>query len=513
MHQIRMLLRQKLQGWSNRKIERETGISRTTLKGYLRKLNAEGCSIEDALKLSEESLGRLLWHSDENTRQRESNLNRLHKRFETIHSELRRVGVTRLQLWKEYREEEEDGYGYSQFCEHYKLWSKTQQVVAHFEHQPGKQLMADYAGKKLSYIDRDTGQVIPCPVLVTVLPYSGMSYVEAAHSQQQEDLICCLTNSLKWIGGVPESLLTDNLKSAVQRADRYEPTFTELMEQFASFYGFTATATRVRKPRDKAMVENAVKLTYQQIYAKMRKQEFYSLKELNGAIRNHLDAHLDALFQNRSYSRRMLFEENERQTLSPLPHEDFILKKTAEYKVQKNYHVMLGEDKHFYSVPYMLVGQKVRVIYTREAVEIYHNFNRVAVHYRDRSHFGYTTERLHMPENHQHEAIRRGWDAAYFRRQAQRIGPDTAQAIDMLLERRIFKEQTYNSCLGVLRLGGKYGHDRLEAACRRAVKAQSITYRMLKNILERGLDMADAQLECKFSTPDHDNIRGPQQYQ
>jgi transposase len=513
MHQIRKLLQQKLKGWSNRRIHRETGISRITLRSYLNKLNSADCSIEKAIKLDDHELSKLLRLGDEKDTNRGDGRQRLYARFEYMRGELRRVGVTRLLLWEEYLEEEENGYGYTQFCEHYRRWSQSKQVVARMDHNPGERLEVDYAGKKLSYVDRDTGEVILCEVFVAALPFSGMSYVEASLSQKQEEFIGCLSNALKWIGGVPQSILTDNLKSSVTKSDRYEPSFTELMEQFESFYQVTATATRVRKPRDKPKVESAVKITYQRIYARLRNEVFYSLQDLNAAIVKCLERHLDKHFQNRIYSRKDLFESKEKNTLSPLPSEAFIIKKSREYKVRKDYHVMLGEDKHFYSVPYTLVGQKVRVTYTRDAVEIYHNFKRVAVHFRNRSSYGHSTQKSHMPDNHKYEADRRGWDAEHFKRKARRIGPVTEQVFDKILARPIFIEQSFTSCLGVLRLGGIYGYDRLEAACTRAMQAQNVTYRMLKHILEKKLDMADGQLQIDFTTPPHDNIRGPEQYQ
>jgi transposase len=364
----------------------------------------------------------------------------------------------------------------------------------------------------MGYYDPETGEHIPCEVFVGVLPFSGFIYAGAVHSQQQPDFVKALGNSLNYLGGVPASVLCDNLKAAVKKSDRYEPKFTELIEQLSLHYRTTFLATRPRKPRDKASVEGAVKLVYQRIFAPLRNSVFDSLEALNNAIHKQLDVLNDRLMYKRQHSRRQLFETNEKSLLQSLPDQLFEVRKTIIAKVQKNYHIILGQDWHQYSVPYQFTGQKVTVTYTAEQVEVYHDLKRIALHKRNPRSHGYTTLEDHMPANHRHYHQQKGWDANYFKKQASQIGPATNQAISIILTSRAFPEQTFNSCLGVLRLANKYGNDRLEAACKRVVTAGGASYQMIKNILQKKLDQMPEQGTLDFTTPSHDNLRGAQNY-
>jgi hypothetical protein len=381
----------------------------------------------------------------------------------------------------------------------------------HFTHQPAEQMMVDFAGDPLYYVDRTTGELVRCEVLVCVLPYSNFGYVEALRSQKQEEFISGLSNALDYIGGVPQSIKCDNLRSAVTKASRYEPVFTEAMNLFGEHYGLTVMTARVSKPRDKPHVEKGVLDTYRRIYAPLRDRVFYSLGELNHAIRTQLQKHLDWNFKGRNYSRRMIFETEEKHLLKVLPQERYVIKHTTQAKVQRNYHVILGEDFHQYSVPYILIGKTVKLIYTNDYVEIYLDHKRIAVHQRNYKRYGYTTLPAHRPPNHQHMMERKGWNADTFMNRAESIGPATKFFIGRILSSKVFPEQTYNSCLGIFRLGKQYGNDRLEAACKRAAESPNANYGIIQNILKNNLDKSQ-QPEINF-IPDHENIRGSTSYQ
>lgn len=514
MFQIRKILQLLIQGMSAKKISRLTQVSRNTVKKYLARINISGILPDELLKLDDEELGAWIYAESEPTKlsaQREDLKNQL----DYFENELSRTGVTRQLLWEEYRRKQPQGFGYTQFCHYLSRQIQKKNCVMHFDHKPGEKLMVDFAGKTMSYVNKETGEVIACQVFVATLGYSGYDYVEAAHSQKQEDFLFCLSNSLHFFEGVPQCILSDNLKSAVKRSNRYEPDFTSLCEQLSVHYDFTWMAARVRKPKDKPQVESAVRTTYYRVYAPLRDKIFTSLEELNEAIRHQLKIHHSLPFQRKEGSRESIFITVEKPLLKPLPEVPFEVKHEVEATVQKNYHVTLGEDWHHYSVPYHHVRERIKIIYTQNTVEIYLNLHRIAFHSRDKSKHGYTTLFEHMPTNHQQQQKARGWDGNYFKQEAKKVGPDTLLVIEKILGLKIYPEQTFRTCLGVLRLGTKHGEQRLEAACSRAITGSKVNYRIIKNILENHLDMVPvlaASPDIFSCVIEHENIRGAENY-
>lgn len=514
MDQIRNLLQQKYNGVSIRAIQRNTGLSRNTIRNYLRSLEWHGYDPGQALALDDQSLARLCRGGETASRLADPRAAQLAGWITTHGKDLRKKHVTRQILWEEYRRMYPEGYGYTWFCRHLNEYLDNNEVTMVLDHRPGEKMMADFAGDELCWTDVDTGQVVPAPVWVCVLPFSSYMYVEATGSQCLADVADCFQHTVEFLGGVTQSVLFDNFKSVVKRADRYEPTFTELMDTMAVHYRCSLMATRIRKPRDKASVETAVNVTYQRIYAKLRNLTFYSLAEINLAIAEHLGALNARRFKGRDYSRTELFEGYEKSLLTPLPERKLILWKRAMVKVQKNYHVILGQDMHQYSVPYRYAGKSVKLCFTATQVEVYHDWQRIAVHRRNRSRYGYTTRPEHMPANHRAVHEQKGWNGDYFLAQARAIGPATHHAITIMLATKAFPEQTYNACLGVLRLAGKFTGRRLEAVCKLLEYSPKITYRLIHTMLKNNRDQ---HLFAGHSedpiTPDHANLRGPDSYQ
>lgn len=513
MHQIRQLIGFLSRGYSISETVRLTGVARNTVREYKRRIENQGLRLEEVASLSDESLAAVV--RDETKRSRtaedDARLRDLESRMEYFSEELRRRGVTMQLLWDEYRAENPQGYGYTQFCAHLSRYRKVNGSVMIFTHRPAEQLLVDFAGDTLQYVERKTGLMVSCQVLVCILPYSNYTYVEALPSQQQEHFVKGLSNALHYYGGVPQSIKTDNMRTVVTRANRYEPEFTEAMDCFGQYHDCAILATRVRKPRDKASVENAVGVAYKRIYAPLRNEIFHSLKELNAAIRVQLDKHNAHFLKRKNYSRKMIFEAEEKALLKPLPGQSYEIRHTTLAKVQKNYHVILGEDRHQYSVPYTLIGKQLKLVYTATTVEIYHDQKRVAFHQRNYQKHGHSTQAGHRPANHAEVVRSKAWDANYFLTQAQLVGPDTTAYIQRVLDAKIFPEQTYNSCLGILRLGKHYGTDRLEAACHRALTTSSRTYGIINNILKNSQDKVNDLPEGYI--PRHENIRGNAAYQ
>lgn len=502
MDLIEKIIEYYLQGTPKKKIARLLHVSKNTVKSYIRRYESASDVDKD--------LGNLYSDLKQNEDQREVDLE---ERLPRIIEELGRVGVTRFLLWEEYKAELADGYSYSRFCQRIKDHKTRTNTTLKIEHKAAYRLTVDYAGKKLKWIDKHTGEVHYCEVLICTLPYSGYTFACAVASQKQEDFIQAINNCLLYIGGSPKVMLSDNLKSYVSKADRYEPSFTKLCMQLSIHYGIELEATRVAKPQDKGHVERHVAIVYNQVYAPIRDHIFHSLEELNQAIIKHLEVLNTKKYQGKDYSREQKFVQYEKPHLCDLPRTLFEPKRSTSAKVQRNCHVILGQDKHQYSVPYQYVGKKTEVIYTSTTVEVYLDGHRIAAHTRDRRKHGYTTNISHMPEKDRKYQEQMGWDADYFEKWAGDIGQDTLWAINHILQSKSLIEQTYNSCLGVLRFAKSKTPQRLEAACTRARSSGKANYGIIKNILEKNLDkIPSVQRSLDFTTPAHENIRGANQY-
>jgi transposase len=510
MSKIRQFVRLYMQGESKLKISLHTGISRNTIKKYLKQIVHLGLTMSEIETMSDEHMDRLFGEQPvKNMGDRHKTLRAL---FPNMEKELRKRGVTKLRLWSEYKENYPDGFSRSQFYEQYNRWLKHSKPSMHIEHKVGDKMYVDYAGGKLSYIDSETGEVIQAEVFVSILGASQLTYVEATASQKQEDFIQCCENALHYYGGVPQAIVPDNLKSAVVKSSKYEPTLNETYEHFAHHYSTAVLPARAYKPKDKSLVEGAVKIAYQRIYAELRDKEFYSLAELNKAIWEALEKHNNLLLTGRPYSRRQLFEEIEKKVLQPLPSIRFEFKHRQISTVSVNGHVCLREDKHYYSVPYQYIGKKVKILFNRSYVEMYSKYILIARHERIKKHYGYTTIKEHLASTHQFIA---DWSPERFIRIASEIGAPVEEFVKLVLLNKTHPEQGYKSCMGILGFERRVGKERLIAACSRALDYGIYTYGIIRSILERNLDripLPENELLEK-PLPEHSNIRGESYYQ
>jgi len=512
MDQIRTILSNYLASGSVKATARQLKMSKNTVREYVRRARACEQDLAGLLALDDTALEQLLLPPPGSKTNR---LQVLEENMDHYLSELRRVGVTRQLLWQEYRLAHPGGYGYTQFCEHLRRAVHRHDLTLPLEHRPGEVLMLDFAGKKMHWVDPHNGEVHDSEVLIGVLPYSQYSFCIALPSQSLPDLIHGINQCLLFLGVLPRIILSDNMRSYVSRPDRYEPTFTRLCEQLGAHYQLELQATRVAKPRDKASVENAVMQVYRRIYAPLRDETFHSLEDLNMGIGRQLIRHNEQAYQKRSGCRTSVFAEHERPAMRPLPPELFEIRKITRAKVQRNYHVYLGEEKNFYSVPYAYVGRQTEIIYTSRTVEVYADHQRIALHERlfaGGREYRYQTLPEHMPRHHREWKEAQGYDEAYFLGQATRIGPATHWVVQQLLISRIHQSQTYNSCKGILHLARQYSDQRLEAACERCRQAGKGTYGMVKRILRRGLEQAPSPPD-QLSLGLHENIRGSENYQ
>lgn len=506
MRKIKQLYRFYTQGVSKRKISKRLGVSRNTVRKYIDLLIKSKLTSEEIDALTFEELRILLDVDHTQVTTRHSYLFDL---FPSVNKELKKVGVTRYMVWEGYLAKYPDLVSYSRFCHLYKVWSRNQSPVMRFNHKAGDKMFVDFTGKKLSIIDPGTGELKEMEVFIAVLGASGYTYVEACPSQKREDFIGCMVGALNFYGGVPKAIVTDNLKSAVTKSSKYEPILNESLLAMATHYHTTVLPTRAYRPRDKALVENAVKIIYTRVFAPLATTDFYTLGALNTAISEHTLTHNKTNFQSRNYSRLDLFESIEKQELGTLPVEPYKLRQYVMGTVYKTSHIYISKDKHHYSVPYTYIGKKVRIIYTKDTVEIYLKQKRIALHKRGLKKYGYTTDTSHMPSTHRYVA---DWNPEKFLNWADAIGDYCKTFITLLLAKRQHPEQSYKSCAGVLGLAKKVGNNRLDNACKRALDYERINYQSVKSILEKGLDAIQEETTTESNIPKHNNIRGGDYY-
>jgi transposase len=507
MSKLRQMLRLFAQGESKLRISELTGVSRNTLKKYLKIYTRLGLNLQAIEGHNDQELDHLF---GENLLPEPSDKYKtLESFFPTMEKELKKRGITRQILWGRYIAMHPDGYRVSQFKYHYQQWLRHSKPVMHIEHIAGDKMYIDYAGEKLHIVNKETGEITDVEVFVSVLGASQLTYIEAALSQSKEDFITCCEHALAYYGGVPMAIVPDNLKSAVTKSSLYEPTLNQAFENFALHYSTTILPTRSYKPKDKALVEGAVKIAYRRIYSVLDKKVFHTLEELNQAIREIIELHNNTRLTGRPYGRRVLFEEIERSALHPLPSLPYEFKRQQYATVAVNGHVCLKEDKHYYSVPHEYIGKKVKVMYTSTHVEIFYNYASLTVHSRDRKLYGYTTNPDHLASTHRYLAE---WNPGRFIRWAESIDESVKTFIVRLMETKTHPEQSYKACQGVLGFERKVGRERLINACKRAIEYENYSYHAIKSILENKYDML-TYAELPAEIPPHENIRGENYYQ
>lgn len=439
-------------GVSRHQIAERSGTSRNTLKKYLAAYEVSGLTQEAIAQCSDKELEDLFvapHHSPVNER-----LQTLITYFPAVEKELKKKGATLLTCWEQYRTTHPDGLGKSQFKHYFAQWKGRQNPTMSLEHKAGDKCYIDFAGDRLSYVDPDTGEITSVEVFVAILGAAQLTYVEAARSQQKEDFISACQNALIYFGGVPAAIVPDNVKSAVTKSSRYEPTLNETFADFAAHYATAVLPARAYRPRDKALVEGAVRIAYTRIYVPVRRNIHTSLEDLNSAVWEALEVHNNQKRSNRPYSRRQLFEEVERAALAPLPQLPYHCKKQHYATVAKNGHVGLSEDKHYYSVPYRFIGRKVKLLYSVQCVEVFYNYERIAVHNRSHRPYQHTTDATHMASTHRFVAE---WSPEFFTAWGHRLAEEVGRYVEGVLRTRPHPEQAYKACVGILSLARKVG--------------------------------------------------------
>lgn len=504
---LKQIIQLKEKGLSNRKIADRLAVHRNSVNTYVTQLKRLDRPLSELLSLSDKDLLAAL---DSPVYTVDPRYKILKDLFPFYEKELKKVGCTYQTLWYVYKQTYPAGYGYTRFKYYLQSWQKKQQIPMAISHKMGDKCFVDFTGKKLSYVDKSTGEIKEVEVFVAVLGGSQYTYVEAIDSQQSEDFIRSLNGCLFYFGGVSQAIVCDNLKSAVTKSSKYEPVLNKNMGAFGLHYNTTILPARAYKPQDKSLVEGAVKLVYQRIFYPLEGIQFFSLSSLNEAIKEKLKVYNEALFQGRDYSRKDLFEKQERTYLQSLPDRSFEIKSYKRGKVQKNSHVWLGDDGHYYSVPYGYIGKRVELQYSKTIVELYYNHERIASHARSKIIGGYTTQKAHMPSTHQYV---KGWNAQYFINWGESKSDLIGTYIERVIRKMAYPEQAYKSCMGLQQLYKQYPKDSFEKACQRATEYERYGYLVIKNILDKGLEqIKDEEEQLNLFAQDHQNIRGANYY-
>jgi transposase len=510
MRKLREILRLHFENkLSGRAIARSCRASCSTVQDYLRRAEVAKLAWPLPSDVDDVELEKLLFpneHVPVRTRPEPD--------WVLVHRDLQKKHVTKLLVWQEYREAFADGMQYSQFCERYGRWRQRLGLVWRRDHKAGERTFVDFSGDGITLVDPKTGECQTAKLFVAVLGASNLTYVEPVLSENLPTWIQCHINAFAYFGGVTDIVVPDNLKSGVTKPDYYDPELNRTYASFAEHYAMAVIPARIKKPRDKAKVEQRVLLAERWVIAVLRHREFHSLAELKEAVRVLNERLNDRLMKKLGASRRQLFEAVERGALKPLPVQPFELCEWKKVRVNIDYHVEF--DHHYYSVHYShyINDQRdMEVRATATGIEVFYAGKRVAAHARSYDPVKrYVTLPEHMPAAHRHNNLE--WPPSRFIAWGKSIGPFTEQFISELLERRRHPEQAFKSCMGVFRLGDDFSRERLERACALALRMRAFSSRSVRNILRNNRDtLADAEVEPpQLMLPLHENVRGSGYY-
>lgn len=504
VRKIKETLRLHEAGFNKKQIKQLISISRKTVRRYIERAETAGLSYADIEKMPPKQLYAALFPATD-----ESAEGKPQPDWQRAYADLKRKGVTRMRLWEEYIDIHPEGYRYSQFCLHYNRWRKKLDLSMRQDHKAGEKLFVDFAGQTVPIQNPATGKIRRAQVFIAVMGASSYTYAEAVWSQSLPDWVDCHVNAFQHFGGVTELVVPDNTKVAVDKACRYEPDLNPTYHDFAMHYGVAIMPTRVRRPKDKAKVENAVLVAERWILAALRNHTFFSLAELNDRIRELLERLNNKPFQKLEGTRKSHFEAVDKPQLRPLPKTPYEYADWKKATVNIDYHVEVGG--HYYSVPYRYRGEKTEIRIAAKTIAVYLNGCRLCSHYRSFKKGSHTTVLEHLPKSHREY---KQWTPSKIISWAQSLGKNTGLVVEQIIKRKEHPVLGYRSSLGVIRLEKSFGRARLEAAATRAVAYGTYSYQSIKSILKNNLDQQPLEEESGLGIPqEHENVRGPDYYQ
>ena len=500
MRVIKEILRLYEMGISQVKISKSCNVSRTTVRDYISKASVLGLNSEHIAKMEKEELMEKFKKKKPERKQEKSDLD-----YEYIHKEMKKKGVTILLLWEEYLRDNLDGYSYSRFNTKYGNWRKSKGLSLRQVHKAGEKVFIDYCGMKVPIFSRN-GNEYEASIFVACLGASNYIYAEATKDQTIESWIGSNIRTLEFFGGVPEIAVPDNLKAGVTSPCRYEPSINPTYQDFAEHYNMAIIPARVRRPKDKAKVETGVQIVERSILAPLRNERFENIAELNIAIKILLSKVNNRQMKSYGSSREELFLSIDKPVLQSLPAFKYQICKWKTAKVNIDYHVQFEHSN--YSVPYEFVKQEVEIKIHEKTLEIFHKNKLIAFHNRLFIKGHQSTVKEHMPKAHRYMM---DWNPSRFLEWGGKIGCETRRQIEKLLYSREHPEQSYRACMGLLRLGNKYGAKRLEKACEKVNGVGIVSYKRIKSILENSKDKVDSETKAK-SQIKHSNLRSTGYY-
>jgi transposase len=467
------------QGMSRTRAAAALGIGKTTLLELLERLGRSGLSPNDAMSFSDLDLEAHLYPPAPPVADRGS----IEPDVAYLVCELKRPGVTRKLLWEEYRKVHPKGLGYTTFCDRIQHHQGDTNLVMRQEHKPGEKVFVDYSGDRLELVHPATGEVIPKELFVMAWGASHLIYAEAQDSQKLPDWTMGHVRAFEYFACAPWIVVPDCLRSAVTKVHTFDPEINRTYVEMCRFHNVVAVPARSRKPRDKAKVENAVRIVQQRIVAVLRDRVFHSLQVLNAAVREEVDRINATPMQGYDRkSRKELFEEVDRPAAQSLPQDRWEHQQWLRRRVGIDYCVEF--EKHWDSVPHALVGQVVDVRATVGAIEIYSDQERVAVHGRVHRPGGHSIQEAHMPENHRH-ALVASLEQMLWR--ARRIGPSMAEVIRARIEAVPNPVAAMRACLGLMRLAeNATSVERAERAARYALARNLLSCSQYAKVLQSG---------------------------
>lgn len=503
MQTIREILRLIHEGnLSNRQIAKSCHCSPTTIGAIIARYQEKNLTWPEVLQMDDTELESKMYPQEINSSKRPL------PDYDYIHKELMRKGVTLLLLWQEYKENYPDGVQYTQFCDHYLTWRKLRNISMHQIHRAGEKMFVDWAGLTGSIVDQETGEIKPVYFFVAVLGASKIFYTEPFLSM---DLFCWVqghVHAFEYFGGSTEIIVPDNTKAGVKKPCYYEPEINPTYLEMAKYYGAAVIPARIRKPKDKSPVEKEVQDVERWIIAKLRNRTFFSLYELKQAVQGLLKEANNRPFQKREGSRITLFEAIEKPSLKPLPIEPYEFAIWNRARVNMDYHVEF--DKNYYSVPYQLVKQEAMVRATAKTVELFHKNKRIASHARlNGKKYSYVTLPEHMPPHHRQFGE---WTPGRIVNWSKTVGPNTANLVQEIMNRKVHPEQAFRACMGIIRLSKSYTKERVENASKRALTYGAISYHSILSILQKNLDLEALPEQAQSQPLFHENIRGSHYY-
>jgi transposase len=500
---IRKIISLHFEGKSKRWIARRLERHRRTISFYIDEVVKTGMNVSTFTSLSDQELNALFSEKAEEKDEKYEHFKAFVKQHE---KDRRKPGYTIYNLYKIYGESTDQGYGRSQFYDRYGKLIKQEKGSVRIEHKYGEKLFIDFAGDPLYITDRQTGEVKEVKVFIGILPASNYTYVEATLDEKKKSLIGATCRCLEYLGGVPESIVPDNLKSAVTKAHKYEPIINKTFKDLGAHYDTVMNPTRAYRPKDKAMVEGMVRIVYQEIYFPIRNMVFFTLEQLNEELSKRTKALNRQSLTNREVSRYELFKE-EKKYLKTLPGDPFEIWEYKRAKVQKMGYIFFSVKKNYYSVPYRYIGKKVELRYNSSVIEIYYNSERITTHKINDAGGHYTTITDHLSSSNQKYLE---WSPDFFIDKASLIGLPTKAYIESLIEQKKYPEMAYKQCLGIMSLAKTFGRGRLNKACQLGMGHNKRSYSMIHEILENGMDLlvVNAEKEETKVIPFHKNIRG-----